>query len=276
MDDNSDEDGVELRISNLSKENEKQNNILEEFDAEKDDDQYEIQRNLDKDSVYDLSIKVILLGDSMVGKSSIIFRLCKEMFDQNIGCTISIEYYNYIIKINDYTVRMQIWDTAGQEKFNSIIKNYYQNTDFAIYVYSIDNLNSFQRIKLWMSYAEEINGKSDNHEVKNILLGNKRDLDSTERKVSYDEGNDFSKNNNMIFREISCKDESEDEINNLLEVFDEIAKCCYINRRRTSTFGSDRNDSLSYVASKSMMEMMEYSQRGKKKNKNKAKKKMCC
>ena len=269
---NNDEEGTELRVSNLDQENGDQGNILEGLDNVKDDDHYEIQRNLNIDSVYDKSIKVILLGDSMVGKSSIICRLCKEVFDQSIAPTISIEYYNYLIKINDFTVRMQIWDTAGQEKFNSIIKNYYQNTDFAIFVYSIDNLNSFQRIKDWMSYAQENNANSDNREMKNILLGNKRDLDDSERKVSHDEGENFSKNNNFIlFREISCKNEDEDELNNFLGVFDEIAKSCYIDKRRSSTLESD---SLSYVASKSMIDMMEYSQRSKKKKKKKERK--CC
>ena len=256
-------------INNSSKGSKEQENQIEELKIDKV--RYKIERNI-KTPNYDKSIKVILLGDSMVGKSSIICRLCKEVFDQSIAPTISIEYYNYLIKINDFTVRMQIWDTAGQEKFNSIIKNYYQNTDFAIFVYSIDNLNSFHRIKNWMSYAQENNAKSDNHEMKNILLGNKRDLDNSERKVSYDEGQNFSKNNNfMIFREISCKNEDEDELNNFLGVFDEIAKSCYIDKRRSSTLESD---SLSYVASKSMIDMMEYSQ--KFKNKKKKKEKKCC
>ena len=164
--------------------------------------EYYFEHNI-KDDKYDKSLKVILLGDPMVGKSSIIQRICKGVFADNISPTISIEYHNYSIKINnEYTVRLKIWDTAGQEKFNSIVKNYYQSTDFGIYIYSIDDLQSFERIKDFLYEAQENNQKNDNNLVKNILLGNKKDLESN-RKISYFQGEKFANENKfLIFKEI--------------------------------------------------------------------------
>ena len=173
MSNNLNQEGRELLIHNLKEEKEVENKKPED---EKEGELYNIQRNLNEDSTYDKSIKVILLGDSMVGKSSVINRLCNQTFDESIGPTICIEHYNYLIKVNDYTIRMQIWDTAGQEKYNSIINKYYANTDLAIYVYSIDNLESFHRIKDWMLCCEEKNAEKENNETKNILLGNKKDF----------------------------------------------------------------------------------------------------
>ena len=230
--------------------------------------EYYFEHNI-KDDKYDKSLKVILLGDPMVGKSSIIQRICKGVFADNLSPTISIEYHNYSIKINnEYTVRLKIWDTAGQEKFNSIVKNYYQSTDFGIYIYSIDDLQSFERIKDFLYEAQENNQKNDNNNlVKNILLGNKKDLESN-RKISYFQGEKFANENKfLIFKEISCKSDEEKEVNNILEVFEEIAKYTYLNRGSTID-----SDSMNYVASNSMIEI---SKTNKIKNKQKNKKKCC-
>ena len=237
-----------------------------------DNNKYLIERNL-KTQTYDKSVKVILLGDSMVGKSSIIHRLLKEEFNEDLGPTLSIEYFNYYIKVNDSIIRLQIWDTAGQEKFNSIVKNYCQNTDYGIFVYSIDNLESFFRIKDWLIFSQENNMKTENNQMKHILLGNKKDLGDDARKVSFLDGEKFSKNNNFfIFKEISCKDDDENTKNNFLELFDEIAKNSYndfIGRRRSTV----DSDSFNYVASNTMMELS--AKNKMKKSKDKSKKKCC-
>ena len=107
-----------------------------------------IERLDDNLNDYDKSIKVILLGDSNVGKSSIIERMKKDAFNINQRTTISLEHHNLIIKIDSYILRIQIWDTAGQEKFNSITSTYFKSTDVVIFVYSINNRNSFERI-IW-------------------------------------------------------------------------------------------------------------------------------
>lgn len=255
-------------INNSSKGSKEQENQIEELKIDKV--RYKIERNI-KTPNYDKSIKVILLGDSMVGKSSIINRLIKGNFEEDIKTTISIEYYNYYIKINNFIIRMQMWDTAGQEKYDSIVKKYYENTDVGIYVYSIDNENSFNRIKDWLNNAYNNNKKLENNEMKNILLGNKKDLDDSERKITYNEAQFFAKQNNFLFfREISCKDDDEKEVNNLMEVFDVIAKTFY-DAYKAKRFSSLDSENFDYVASKSMMEMSKKGNSVKKK-----KKKECC
>ena len=165
---------------------------------------------------YDLSIKVIFLGDSNVGKTSIINCL---QTDSNLQKkTTSIEFFNYIIKINNVVIRMQIWDTVGQEKFNSITKSYYKTTDVVILVYAINDINSFNNLTHWNN---ELNDKSNidiskdsgvseetktikNENVIKVLVGNKKDLEK-ERQVTYEQGEKFRKNNNFdFFEEIKC------------------------------------------------------------------------
>ena len=87
---------------------------------ENEEKKYNIKQNLPESDSYDRSIKVIILGDSYVGKSSIINRLINDKF-ADLPNTLSIEYHTYITSIEDFTLRMQLWDTAGQEKYNSLV-----------------------------------------------------------------------------------------------------------------------------------------------------------
>ena len=262
----------EDNIIEQNEDNEENENIgnLEEDENSKEIEIYEIEHNLKDETIYEKSIKVILLGDSMVGKSSIIRRICNENFQDSIQATISIEYYNYLVKVNNYIVRIQLWDTAGQEKYDSIIKNYFQSTDFAIYIYSIDDKKSFDRIKYWISNTIENNFNND---IKNILLGNKKDLSENGRKITYEEGENFAKENKFIvFKEISCKDKSQEEIDNILDVFDNIAKYYYkLSKQRSSTLESE---SFNYEASNTIIELSKNYTK-KKKGKLKKKKKCC-
>jgi Ras-related protein Rab-6A len=183
--------------------------------------EYIIEKLPDNTTEYDKSIKVILLGDSNVGKTSILN--CLEKKDILQQKTMSLEYFNLNIKINNYTIRMQIWDTVGQEKFNSIIDNYYKTTDIVIFVYAINDLKSFNNIENWLEKLKEKGGSnslsmSNTNEImvdKNmikILVGNKKDLHK-ERKVSYQMGEKLKKENNVnLFKEISCEYENNEAI----------------------------------------------------------------
>jgi small GTP-binding protein len=222
----------------------------------------------DDEKDYDKSIKVIFLGDTNVGKSSVIQRLKNNTFNYNQQPTLTLEHYNLIIKINTFVLRMQIWDTAGQEKFDSITSNYYRSTDVAIFVYGIDNKESFNRIPGWIKELEDKNANTNTNNTNKkeenedqlmikILIGNKKDLES-ERKVSFDEGNQFSKDNGFIhFNEVSCKDIKDDknkqEIDKIVEI---IGKEFYKEFERTK---DDRLNSsiFNYQASKSILDSKE-------------------
>ena len=186
-------------ISSSNSSNNNQNEIKE----------YIIETLPENYTQYDKSIKVILLGDSNVGKTSILN--CLEQKDILERKTISLEYFNYNIKINNLVIRMQIWDTVGQEKFNSITANYYKTTEVAIFVYAINDINSFNNIKIWLEQLNDKKGSTNDNveEIREkmmlkILLGNKKDLEK-ERKVSYQMGEQLQKEKNFnLFKEISC------------------------------------------------------------------------
>ena len=229
-----------------------------------DEENENIERNLSESEQYDKSIKVIILGDSYVGKSSLINRLINNKFVE-LSNTLSIEYHTYVISINGYKIRMQIWDTAGQEKFNSLISNYYKNTDVAIFVYSIDKEESFQNLEMWFKHL-----KDNNENSLNILIGNKLDKEKEgERVLNYEKAENFAKLNKFfLFREISCKSKEIYDIEDIYEIFDEIGKKFYNESKE------DRNnfDSVSYKVSDSMRTLGDK----QKLKKNEKKKKKCC
>ena len=232
-----------------------------------DEEKLNIERNLVESELYDSSIKVIILGDSYVGKSSLINRLINNKFVE-LSSTLSIEYHTYIISINDYKIRMQLWDTAGQEKYNSIISNYYKGTDVAIFIYSIDKQETFENIQMWFKHLKE-----NNEDSLNILIGNKLDMEKEgARVVSYENAENFARDNNFfLIREISCKSKEAYEIEDIYEIFDEIGKYFYEKSK-------DRNnnaDSISYKVSDSMRTLGE-KHRIKKENEKNKKKVGCC
>ena len=108
---------------------------------------------------------------------------------------------NLIIKINSFILRMQIWDTAGQEKFDAIASTYYKSTDVVLLVYSIDSMNSFERINEWAKQVDD-NIAKDEQQIR-ILIGNKTDLED-ERKVPQEEGIALALSHNYKFKETSC------------------------------------------------------------------------
>ena len=226
-----------------------------------DEENENIERNLSESEQYDKSIKVIILGDSYVGKCSFINRLINNKFVE-LSNTLSIEYHTYVISINGYKIRMQIWDTAGQEKFNLLISNYYKNTDVAIFVYSIDKEESFQNLEMWFKHL-----KDNNENSLNILIGNKLDKEKEgERVLNYEKAENFAKLNKFfLFREISCKSKEIYDIEDIYEIFDEIGKKFYNESKE------DRNnsDSVSYKVSDSMRTLGDKQKLKKKEKKRK-------
>ena len=259
-------ENINQNIINESK-REKANKILENNINEEQKENIEIKRNLPELEEYEKSIKVIVLGDSSVGKSSLINRLLKNEF-QSLPATLAIENHTYIISLNEFTIRMQIWDTAGQEKFDSIVSNYYKGTEVGIFIYSIDQAESFRNVQTWFKKMKE-NNTGENS--KYILLGNKKDLEGEKRAISYEKGKHFADENNfMLFKEISCKSDDEEEIENIMDIFDEIGKYFYdfYKSRRNASSSADMN----YVATSSMIALGD---RERNKQKNKPKKNCC-
>ena len=146
-------------------------------------------------------IKIVTLGDSMVGKTSIVYRYFENKFNESILSTIGIDFKTKYIKVRDASVKVVIWDTAGQEKFRNIAKQYYQGANGVLLVFDISNRKSFERIEYWLNEIKE-NNKIDSMYV--IIVANKTDL-INQRVVSRDEAEKYAEKNNISYFEVSAK-----------------------------------------------------------------------
>ena len=146
-----------------------------------------------------ISLKILLIGDSHVGKTSIILKYVDDFFPEEHIATIGIEYKDKIINKDGYNIRIQIWDTAGQERFNSITKNIYRNTNGVLFVYDVTNRKSFNSMKNWIKDTEKID-----KDIKGIILGNKIDLE--EKQINSDELEELGNKMKMKFLETSAKE----------------------------------------------------------------------
>lgn len=147
-----------------------------------------------KEEEYDMIFKVVLIGDSGVGKSNIMSRYLKDEFSIETKTTVGVEFGAKKIELNGNKIKAQIWDTAGQERYKSITNAYYKGSKGALLVYDITKKESFDNIDRWILELKN-NGES---EVTIILIGNKSDLDS-ERQVSKEDGQNKAKyNGNLI------------------------------------------------------------------------------
>lgn len=156
-------------------------------------------------------IKILTLGDSLVGKTSIIRRYLEDRFEENTLSTIGIDFKSKYIKIGKTTVKVLLWDTAGQEKFQDTTKQYYKNANGALLVFDITEKKSFERVAYWYNQLKN-NTKIEDLYV--VLVGNKKDNEA-ERKVTVEEINEYSKKNNIKYFEVSAK--SNIGINNLFD-----------------------------------------------------------
>ena len=149
----------------------------------------------------EISFKLIFIGDSNVGKTTLINKYIDGTFSEEIPPTIGLENKVKTININGLTAKLQIWDTAGQEKFNSLSKQYFQNSDGILLVFDVTNKDSFNNIKKWY---EDVISYSGN-KAKKLLIGNKNDMKNNV-KVSKDEIKKFIKLNGLKFIETSAKE----------------------------------------------------------------------
>ena len=150
---------------------------------------------------FDLCFKLIIVGDSGVGKSCLSIKAIKNYFEELYAPTVGFEFLSFSIKINEQTVKLQIWDTCGQEAYRSLINSFYRNSSLAILVYSIDNIKTFENLEIWLN---DIKTQS-NPDIKIILIGNKVDLED-KREVSKENGEKFCSDHNLsCFMETSAK-----------------------------------------------------------------------
>lgn len=147
-------------------------------------------------------IKVIVIGNSAVGKTALVKRYAQNCFEDKYDSTIGIDFASRNIYINDINVKVQIWDTAGQERFHSITKSYMRGVQGAIFVFDVCNMQSFLDIDKWNNDIDMTEG---NNNTKKLLVGNKKDL-VEHRVVPRKEAEEYAKNYGMLYVELSAKD----------------------------------------------------------------------
>jgi Ras-related protein Rab-2A len=149
---------------------------------------------------YAYLFKYIIIGDTGVGKSCLLLQFTDKRFQPVHDLTIGVEFGARMVTIQDKQIKLQIWDTAGQESFRSITRSYYRGAAGALLVYDITRRETFKHLSVWLEEARQ-------HSQKNMvimLIGNKNDLE-TRRAVSFDEGKAFADQHGLIFMETSAK-----------------------------------------------------------------------
>ena len=147
----------------------------------------------------DSNFKILILGDSYVGKTSLLLKFTDNIFKESYIATIGVEYKEKIITLNNKNYKLNIWDTAGQERFKSITKNFFKSADGIIFTYDITKKKTFDNLKNWLIEAESNVGN-----YKSITVGNKIDLEN-KREVTYDMGYNLANKKNFLFFETSAK-----------------------------------------------------------------------
>ena len=144
---------------------------------------------------------MLLIGNSGVGKSSLLLRFADDVFTDNFMPTIGVDFKIRTIEVDSKTIKLQIWDTAGQERFKTITSSYYKGAHGIIVTYDITDRESFTAVENWMNEVEK--HASDN--ISRILVGNKSDLEDA-RQVTFEEGKELAEHYNVRFMETSAKD----------------------------------------------------------------------
>ncbi len=159
---------------------------------------------------FDFKFKLMVIGESKVGKTSVIKRYTKNKFGGIYLTTVGVDFQDKIIEIDGKKIMLQIWDTAGQERFHSITKSIYRNANGVLFIYDITNKESFNNIKNWIKDLDNI--KSD--DIKSIIIGNKIDLED-KRIINKSDLENLANKYKMSFLEVSAKNNI-----NINEAFD--------------------------------------------------------
>ena len=164
-----------------------------------EEEEDEIKEGEEETQKTKLSLKILLIGDSEVGKTSILLKYTEHIFPEDHISTIGVEYKDKNIKKDNYNIRLQIWDTAGQERFRSITKSIYRNANGVLFIYDVTKKDTFNNIKNWIKDLENFE-----NDIKSIIIGNKIDLDD-KREVNKNDLEELAKKYNMPFIETSAK-----------------------------------------------------------------------
>ncbi|XP_025096566.1 ras-related protein Rab-18A-like [Pomacea canaliculata] len=146
------------------------------------------------------TLKILIIGESGVGKSSLLLRFTDDTFDPEQAATIGVDFKVKTLTVDGNKAKLAIWDTAGQERFRTLTPSYYRGAQGVILVYDVCSKQSFAKLDAWLNELETFATK---HDMVKMLVGNK--IDKEKREVSKDEGLKFARKHHMLFIEASAK-----------------------------------------------------------------------
>jgi small GTP-binding protein len=149
---------------------------------------------------FDYSLKIVVVGDSGVGKTCLLIRFVRDLFDEESQPTLGVEFLTKIVQTERHRIQLQLWDTAGQELFRSVTRGYYRGSAGALLVFDLTSRDSFDHIAQWLQDIKDV-ARTD---VVTVLLGNKADL-TEERQITTAEAESFAKEHSMPYFETSAK-----------------------------------------------------------------------
>ena len=155
---------------------------------------------MDPKNDFDYIIKLLILGDSSVGKTNFLYKYTENKFNEKYLASTAIDLQTKQIKINGKKIKLQIWDTAGQEKYKSLTKNFLLKAQGILILYDIANKTTFDNLKVWLSLVQE----ECITDIPIIIVGNKMDIED-QRVVDKEEANEFAKEQNIQYIETSSK-----------------------------------------------------------------------
>ncbi|MHA1918066.1 MAG: Rab family GTPase [Candidatus Ranarchaeia archaeon] len=144
-------------------------------------------------------LKVVIIGDGGIGKTAMVLRYTKDMFQEDYKVTIGVQFATQVEQINEETVKLQIWDTAGEERFSFLMPIYYRGAQGAILVFDLTKRRTFDHLDNWAGLVKKVCG-----DIPLILVGNKYDL-IDQRRVDQQEAIDYAKKNGYAYFETSAK-----------------------------------------------------------------------
>ncbi|KAM7418515.1 hypothetical protein PAMA_015908 [Pampus argenteus] len=160
------------------------------------------------------TFKVLVIGDSGVGKTCLTHRLCAGEFPSRVEATIGVDFRERLLDVDGEKIKLQLWDTAGQERFRkSMVQHYYRNVHAVLFIYDVTCPASFSGLAAWI---EECRQNSVGQEIPRFLVGNKsdlRDLSRADGQVSQERAMSFAKTHSMTFFETSAKNPTNKRVN---------------------------------------------------------------
>ena len=171
---------------------------------------------------FDYSLKVVVVGDSGVGKTCMLLRFVRDQWQGETQPTLGVEFLTKVVQTEEHRIQLQLWDTAGQELFRSVTRGYYRGSAGALILFDLTSHDSFNNVQQWLDDLKEV----ARQDVVVVLIGNKSDM-ADKRDVTREEAENFAKSHQMPYFETSAKTGE--------NVFDAVNQCVKLIEKKVDS-----------------------------------------